>query len=258
MKKFLNRIYWLLAIQFGFDYRRFVRSLKGVPRFVAGWLHFRSGYEGKMAFYPCLYDWREQAGATDDEYFWQDLHVARKIFAAGPKKHVDVGSRIDGFVAHVASFREVEVFDIRPLSSKVPGITFRRADMTNPLNSFHDYCDSLSCLHSLEHFGLGRYGDPVDPDGYRTGLLNMAKIVRRGGLFYLSVPAGIERVEFNAHRIFDPRRLAELALSHGLELKEIAYMGDGGAIIETSDPKPALEEIGGRPYALCIFTFLRR
>jgi hypothetical protein len=32
------------------------------------------------------------------------------------------------------------------------------------------YCDSLSCLHALEHFGLGRYGDPIDPRGHEKGI----------------------------------------------------------------------------------------
>jgi len=37
---------------------------------------------------------------------------------------VDIGSRVDGFVAHVASFREIEVFDVRPISAQIPASSF--------------------------------------------------------------------------------------------------------------------------------------
>ena len=75
-----------------------------------------------MKFMPCLHDRYEEGGATKSEYFWQDLLVARAIHAAKPVKHVDIGSRVDGFVAHVASFREIEVFDVQPISTVVPGV----------------------------------------------------------------------------------------------------------------------------------------
>ena len=72
---------------------------------------------------PCLQDWYEDNGTTKNEYFWQGLVVARMIFERCPEKHVDVGSRVDGFVAHVACFREIEVFDVRPSSAKIPGVS---------------------------------------------------------------------------------------------------------------------------------------
>jgi len=63
-------------------------------------------------------------------------------------------------------------------------------------------CDSLSCLHAVEHFGLGRYGDPVRYDGYALGLDNLYRMLKEGGKFYVSVPIGPQRIEFNAHRVF--------------------------------------------------------
>lgn len=258
MKEIIRKIYWLLSAQFGFDPRRMVRSFRGIPRYVAGWFRFRREYKGRLDFLPCLYDWYEEGGSTKDEYFWQDLHVARKIHLANPAKHVDIGSRIDGFVAHVASFREIEVFDIRPVTSLIPGILFRQADLMNRSESLAEYCDSLSCLHALEHFGLGRYGDPIDPHGYAAGLGNMAKILRPGGLFYLSVPIGKERVEFNAHRIFDPRALVRLAAANGLLLRELAWIGPSRALIQSSSPDQDMDELGKLHYALGLFTFVKQ
>lgn len=110
--------------------------------------------------------------------------VARAIHTAKPVKHVDIGSRVDGFVAHVASFREIEVFDVRPISTAVPGVLFRQADLMDSPSLPADtegggYCDSLSCLHAIEHFGLGRYGDTVDfrvlysPQGVKNRLFRI-------------------------------------------------------------------------------------
>lgn len=84
-----------------------------------------------MKLMPCLHD-RYEDGATKSEYFWQDLLAARAIHAAKPVRHVDIGSRVDGFVAHVASFLDCEVFDVRPISTVVPGVVFRQADLMNP------------------------------------------------------------------------------------------------------------------------------
>ncbi|MFN3751980.1 MAG: DUF268 domain-containing protein [Thiobacillus sp.] len=258
MRETFKKIYWLLCVQFGFDIRRLVSSLKGIPRYVAGWFQFRKEYKGQLDLLPCLHDWYEEGGATKNEYFLQDLHVARKIFIANPEKHVDIGSRIDGFVAHVASFREIEVFDIRPITSLIPGVLFRQADLMNPAELLVEYCDSLSCLHALEHFGLGRYGDPIDPHGYAAGLGNMAGILRPGGLFYLSVPIGRERVEFNAHRIFDPLSLVRLAAANGLLLREFAWIGSSRTLFQSASPEQDMDELSKLHYVLGIFTFVKQ
>ena len=257
MNEFLRKIYWVLSMQFGFDPRRLMRSLRGIPRYVTDLAQFRRQYAGVLALRPCLYDWYEEGGAAGSEYFLQDLHVARKIFDANPTRHVDIGSRIDGFVAHVASFREVEVFDIRPVKSLITGVIFSQADLMNPANPNIAYCDSLSCLHALEHFGLGRYGDAVDPQGFSVGLRNMAGLVTAGGVLYLSVPVGQGRVEFNAHRISDPVGLVALAHTFGLQLFAFAWVSGGKLHQCTADFATVLESLRSQRYALGIFTFLK-
>ena len=258
MKAVVRKIYWLMSIQFGIDFRNLFRSFRGLPRYVAGWLRFRSEYEGRLDLLPCLHDWYEEGGSTKDEYFWQDLYVAQKIYRLAPVRHVDIGSRIDGFVAHVASFREIEIFDIRPVNSRIPGVLFKQADLMSSSESFTGYCDSLSCLHALEHFGLGRYGDPIDPHGYVAGLNNMAKMLQSGGVFYLSVPIGIERVEFNAHRIFDPSSLVRLAAASGMQLRELDWIGEKREIIHSVNLEHDMNELSKLRYALGIFTFVKQ
>ena len=150
---------WLRA--FGVDWDTFYASLKGLRRFWTNYceiseLNSDAGKPWKIQpNYPCLHDFHGQSGVARGHYFHQDLFVAQKIFRKAPNKHVDVGSRIDGFVAHVASFRELEVLGIRELTSVIPNIRFCRCDLLDVPVRFHEYCDSLSCLHVVEHVGLG-------------------------------------------------------------------------------------------------------
>lgn len=254
----VTKLHWFLSSQLGFDLRRLLRSLRGIPSFVVDWWNFRKGYTGSLTWQPCLHDRYEEGGTTKSEYFWQDLLVARGIFAAGPRRHVDVGSRVDGFVAHVASFRTIEVFDVRPISTHIPGVVFKQADLMQS-DSLTDlgmgYCDSLSCLHAIEHFGLGRYGDSIDPAGHERGIANMALLLQSGGTFYLSTPIGRERVEFNANRVFDPASIISLAESHGLALHQFTVIGRGGVVREMQATPETLASLAAAPYNLGIFVF---
>ena len=254
----LRRLYWILSEQLGMDPRKAWRSLRGLPRYLRGLQQFRATYRDRLSLTPCLHDWHAEGGATSNEYFWQDLVVARMVFAARPRKHVDIGSRIDGFVAHIASFREVEVFDVRPVTSTIPGIVFRQADLMRPVDGLVEYCDSLSCLHALEHFGLGRYGDPIDPDGYRAGLTNMARILAAGGTLYLAVPVGVPRVEFNANRVFDPADIVALGQTLGLKLQDFQLHNETQVMQRIEGTPLNFSAIAQAPYGLGLFVLVKR
>jgi hypothetical protein len=258
-KPFLVKLHWLTASQFGLDPLRFIRSVRGIPAFVGDWVHFRKTYAGSMRFMPCLHDRYEEAGTTKTEYFWQDLLVAQWIFEARPRRHVDVGSRIDGFVAHVASYREIEVFDVRPINTRIPGVIFRQADLTDadPSTRAEGYCDSVSCLHAVEHFGLGRYGDPIDSTGYKRGIENMARLLSPGGRLYLSTPVGFERVEFNAHWVLDPGTVLDCARANGLRLEQLTVIGRDGTVQPCEASESALRALASAPYNLGVFVFTK-
>jgi hypothetical protein len=184
---------------------------------------------------PRLHDRFEDAGEARGQYFHQDLLVARWVHDAQPARHVDVGSRIDGFVAHVASFRTVEVIDIRPLTTTAHNIVFHRRDMTVEDPAWDACTDSLSCLHALEHFGLGRYGDPVDVDGWVRGWDNLVRMVAPGGHLYFSVPIGPQRVEFDAHRVFSVPFLLDL-VRPTFTIESFFYVDDAGELHGPADP----------------------
>lgn len=181
-------------------------------------------------FYPCLDERNTDSGFASGHYFHQDLLVAKRIFQNDPERHVDLGSRIDGFVAHVAVFRKIEVFDVRPLSTSTPNIIFRQADLMEPNLDLKNYCDSISSLHAIEHFGLGRYGDKLDYNGHLKGLKNIYEMLKEGGKFYFSVPIGKQRIEFNAHRVFSVKYLIEL-IRDKYRIDFFSYVNDDGDLI---------------------------
>jgi len=237
IKRRLGRVCDMLAV-WGIEPRKTFHALRGLPYYIrdlrslkrqqkAMSLPFRFG-----EFYPCLSDRTLESGTARGHYFHQDLLVARKICARKPLRHIDVGSRIDGFVAHVASFREIEVLDIRPPPGQIQNVRFIQADLMESLpDPLLESTDSLSCLHVLEHFGLGRYGDPVRCDGYLKGLSNLQGILRPGGTLYLSVPIGPQRIVFNAHRVFSVQHVLELC-SAGFEMQSFSYVDEAGDLHE--------------------------
>ncbi|UCG57841.1 MAG: DUF268 domain-containing protein [Phycisphaerales bacterium] len=237
MKGYLRHARRLMML-FGVDPRKTINTLRGLPPY---WSDLRTlkrqQRTSNVCFpfgrpWPCLNERFSDSGTAKGDYFHQDLLIARRIFANSPKLHVDIGSRIDGFVAHVASFREIEVFDIRPLESNIPNVKFTRADLMGELDkALVDYCDSLSCLHALEHFGLGRYGDPVKFEGYLDGLNNMYMILKKNGKFYFSVPIGPQQIRFNAHRVFSVEHLLEL-FDGKYTIDIFSYVDDGGDLYE--------------------------
>lgn len=228
-------ILWIKKILFflnliGVDLKKFYFFISASPKFVKDISIFIKQMQQKpdgfanISIYPCLEDKQKKSGIHGGHYFYQDLYVARKIFLANPGKHVDIGSRIDGFVTHVASFRQITVLDIRPLPIIDRNISFIQHDLLHPISEeMVDFCDSISCLHTLEHLGLGRYGDPIDFWGYKKGFDNITKLLKPEGMLYISVPIGPQRIEFNAHRVFSVQCVLDLLVGK-FEVIEFSYV----------------------------------
>lgn len=183
-----------------------------------------------------LDDFYDLAGIAAGHYFHQDIFVAREILKAQPRRHFDFGSRIDGFISHLAVFREVDVFDIRSLETTEQNIRFHQLDIMDTSQVVKlEQVESLSCLHTAEHFGLGRYGDPIDFDGWEKGINNLTSLLVKGGILYFSTPVSHEqRIVFNAHRIFQPKFLNEF-FSDNFEILKTAMIEDSGQMNLSAD-----------------------
>ena len=169
-------------------------------------------------------DCLHSSGETGD-YFFQDMWAAREIYRSNVKRVYDIGSRVDGYIAHLLSMEvSVTLLDIRPLPGKVEGVDFIQANATDLSTIPDESIETLSSLCALEHFGLGRYGDPIDYNGWKKSLHAMKRKLKAGGTLYLSVPVGNkERVQFNAHRIFKPMTIIK-ELAPELTLHEFSYV----------------------------------
>lgn len=226
----LLRPFAIIATDIGLDFRR-MAIVKQLPKYIADCRRFNRLGGGITGFYPMLSDYKETAGVAKGQYFHQDLLVAKYIFESNPVRHIDVGSRIDGFVAHVASFRTIEVMDVRPLpQSGHANILFIQANLIDHAMASDGIADSISCLHAIEHFGLGRYGDPIDPDGHKKGFNSLLKMLKPGGTLYVSMPIGLKSaVCFNAHRVFQVDEVLEWSnTNYKIELSRFDYIdGDG-------------------------------
>jgi hypothetical protein len=238
MKKTLIKIIFALNI-IGFDVIKFVNIFRGLPFYFKDFINLKKQMKSNNDFvfgnfFPILNERNSEGGTLNGHYFHQDLLVAQKIFKNNPLRHIDIGSRIDGFVAHVATFREIEVFDIRPIENSVKNIVFKQADLMQLPPNMIECCDSLSALHVIEHFGLGRYGDPIDIDGHIKAINNLYLMLKPNGRFYFSVPIGKPRIEFNAHRVFSIKYLLEI-LNTKYIIDDFHYVNDEGVLFMNAE-----------------------
>jgi hypothetical protein len=167
-----------------------------------------------LDWYPCLFD-RSTYTPVGAEYFYQDTWAAGKVFFARPPVHVDIGSTAL-LVGILAQYTKVVSLDLRPLPVTLAGL-MRCAGSLTALPLASRSVRSLSSLCVLEHVGLGRYGDTLDPAGSEAAIAELQRVVAPDGDLYISVPVELtDRVYFNAHRTFAldliPKRFSGFAL----------------------------------------------
>ena len=230
---------------------RGVQSVHRLAPFMLQWRRFagRSGIAAPASdLYPCLADATLKSG-FDPHYFFQAAWLARKLAASHPAVHTDIASDV-GMIGVLSAFVPVEFLDIRPLDVALRGLMSRKDNLAGlelPSGSVR----SLSCLHVLEHVGLGRYGDPLDPEGHVKAAGELSRVLADGGDLYLSVPIGRERVCFNAHRVFSVATIRKLFST--LDLQEFALVDDKGRF----EPSADTSEVGSHEYACGLFHFVK-
>jgi SAM-dependent methyltransferase len=180
--------------------------------------------------YPCLDD-KSVSMDHPRDYLYHVGWAARRLAAIMPAKHVDISSSI-WFATVVSAFIEVDYYEYRPAGISLPSLTEKKGDLLR-LQLDDGSVPSLSCMHVIEHVGLGRYGDEIDPNGDRKAAKELARVLAPGGDFLFVAPVGKPRIEFNAHRIYSYRMV--LDLFPGLEVVETALLpGAGGGLVENA------------------------
>jgi len=206
------------------------------------------GVAPRKQLYPQLHDWMSES-PYDPHYFYQDIWAARHVARFAPERHVDVGSRVD-YVGFLTAITQVTFVDIRPLEAQIDGLqSVAGSVLAMP---FEDATvTSISCLHVAEHIGLGRYGDPLDPEGTVKAAAELARVLAPGGQLLFSGPVGLPRTCFNAHRIHTPREV--VSMFAGLELTQFGGIDDAGDFEVPRD----LDDLASARYACGLFRFAR-
>jgi hypothetical protein len=159
----------------------------------------------------------------DRHYTYHPAWAARVLAKTRPDKHIDISS-IVSFCAVVSAFIPVEFYDFRPAPVELDGLYTGAADLTQ-LPFADDSIQSLSCMHVIEHIGLGRYGDPLDPDGDLKAIKELVRVLAPGGNLLVATPVGRARVAFNAHRIYDHEAFAGYFAPLELSSRSAARVG---------------------------------
>ena len=191
---------------------------------------------------PHLSD-RASSTPIDRHYTYHPAWAARVLARTRPEKHVDISS-IVSFSAIISAFVPVEFYDFRPAPIEIDGLLAGAADLTK-LSFADDSIESLSCMHVIEHIGLGRYADPLDPDGDLKAISELVRVLAPGGDLLVATPVGRPRVVFNAHRVYDHETFARYFAP--LELVEFALIEEGGegGLIVAPPPERVRAELYG-------------
>lgn len=186
--------------------------------------------------YPCLTDSISQT-PFDAHYFYQGAWLARHLVENKPKLHIDIGSSVLT-MGVISSLTPTIFVDFRPLNAQLSNLVSVAGDITSlPFDSAT--IQSLSCMHVIEHIGLGRYGDPIDVEGTRKAVKELERVLAPRGRLYLTTPIGRERICFNAHKVFSPMMLPSLLSD--LVLRNFAWVDDAKKFHEKGEPVQACE-----------------
>ena len=195
MIKFFNKKKDYKLERFNKEYFEFIKKNDG--RFTVD----------KKDFLRCLDDNTEYTG-FDAHYIYHPAWAARVVKKISPKFHIDISSTLH-FCSILSAFIDVKFYDYRPAILNLDNLKSERIDLTNIF--FEDnsqYC--VSCMHTIEHIGLGRYGDPIDPNADIKAINELKRIIKPDGHLLIVVPIGKPKIMFNAHRIYSYEMIINL------------------------------------------------
>ncbi len=214
-----------------------IKRLIGYYRYWKSYFVFKkqlaaSGRHLSIRRLPIVHEFSTTHG-FDRHYVYHPAWAARILAKTRPKKHIDIASTLH-FSTIISAYIPTEFYDFRKVLLSLDNLQTGRADLTTlafPNNSI----SSLSCMHTVEHIGLGRYGDSVNVHGDTQAMRELERVLTPGGNLLFVVPVGKPAVIFNAHRIYSFEDI--IGNFPSLELVEFALVPDNvkeGLIIGAS------------------------
>jgi SAM-dependent methyltransferase len=221
---------------------QFLRGITLLPDFFSDYTKFKAASTKttvrfplrKLDFFLCLFD-KTTDTPFDPHYTYHPAWAARVVARLKPAKHIDIASTLK-FCTLVSAFVPVEFYDYRPANLRLSNLISKFGDL-HALPFPDNSVESLSCMHTIEHVGLGRYGDPIDYDGDIKACAELSRVLQPGGALIFVTPVGEPRIEYNAHRIYSYAQVQ--ALFPDLKLTEFSLIPDDYkdvGIIENADP----------------------
>ncbi|MBA4320324.1 MAG: hypothetical protein C0412_18155 [Flavobacterium sp.] len=225
IKKPIKKLY--LYFLFIIDFKKFKKASRGDRRFEIKWEYKQSELEDNTS-----------ATSFDAHYLYHPAWAARVLAEIKPKKHVDISSILN-FSTIISAFIPVEFYDYRPVNVKLNNFHAGKADLLS-LPFLNNSVESLSCMHTIEHIGLGRYGDSINPRGDIRAIEELKRVVAKNGNLIFVAPIGKPKTMFNAHRIYSYNQI--ISYFDGFELKKFSLIPDNArqvGMIKNADKKTA-------------------
>jgi SAM-dependent methyltransferase len=191
--------------------------------------------------YPCLNDATSTTG-FDAHYLFHTAWAARVLAQTRPDLHIDISSCLR-FISLVSAFIPIRFYDYRPAKLNLSGLESDKVDLMN-LPFPDGTVNSLSCMHVIEHIGLERYGDPLEPEGDLKAIAELKRVLSKNGDLLFVVPLGDESIiQYNAHRIYTYQQI--LSYSSELKLINFAYINDAGQFIAQASQQDTVGQVYG-------------
>jgi SAM-dependent methyltransferase len=219
------------------SFQKFYFGLRNYPGFIRDYLKFNKLAANELKLknlYPNLED-KTKTTNFDRHYIYHTAWASRVVNSIHPEFHIDISSSLY-FSTLISAFVPVRFYDYRPVNINLSGLVCGKADLTN-LPFEDNSIFSISCMHTVEHIGLGRYGDPIDPNGDKKAISELKRVVKPGGHLIFVTPVGKPRVMFNGHRIYSFEKINEYF--KGFDLQEFALVPDNKEMgfLNPADPK---------------------
>lgn len=216
---------------------RFPRNIFNLWKFYGDWLRFKKCSDNRFTttlkdLHPCLSD-KTTLTPFDQHYIYHPAWAARILAKTKPEYHVDISSLLN-FSTIISAFVPVKFYDYRPAHLSLNNLELGHADLKN-LFFESNSIPSLSCMHTIEHIGLGRYGDELDPLGDVKSIAELKRVVKPNGNLLIVVPVGKPKIAFNAHRIYSFEQILEYFSP--FSLAEFSLIPDYGGLINNANPE---------------------
>lgn len=233
---------------------RFPKRVIRFFEFLSEYRKFKSRNDERLEMnfseiYPCLKD-KTETTPFDRHYVYHPAWAARILAQTKPEYHIDISS-ILSFGSIVSAFIPIKFCDYRPADLELENYESGKADLKN-LDFPNESVPSLSCMHTIEHIGLGRYGDEIDPRGDITAINEIQRVVKKEGDILFVTPLGKPMIQFNGQRVYSKEQIIEYFSQ--CDLIEFSIIPDQGPMIK----EPDQNTIHSQKYACGCFWFKKK